>query len=168
MIMEQSKLADYNLWANDRVRNLLSGLTEEEFSRHVLPPYDSIRNLVAHIVLAVEFNLVMRVDGGEIDADDLWESLSRMTEEELLGHWRDMDLRLKWFASNRLDLDAVFPNFLSEGKIKVNHDDYLNQYLIHTVHHRAQIMSALRLMGEEAVGTDYLFYLSALATAHPS
>jgi uncharacterized damage-inducible protein DinB len=159
--MEQSKLADYNLWANNRVRNLLSELTEEEFSRHVLRPYDSIRNLVTHIVLAVEYNLVMRVNGGEIDADDLWESLSRMTVKELLNHWREMDLRLKWFASNRLDLEAVFPNFLGEGKIKVNHNDYFIQYLIHTIHHRAQIMSALRLMGKEAVGTDYIFYLSA-------
>jgi uncharacterized damage-inducible protein DinB len=90
-----------------------------------------------------------------------------MKMNELLSHWRKMDLRLKWFASNRLDFDAVFPNFLGKGEIKVNHDDYLNQYLIHTVHHRAQIMSAFRLMGKEAVGTDYLFYLSALATAHP-
>ena len=161
--MDQSKLSDYNLWANDRVRKLLSGLTEEEFSRSVLPPYDSIRNLVAHIVLADEYNLVTRVEGGEIDADDLLESLSRMKMSELLSHWRKMDLRLKWFASNRLDFDAVFPNFLGEGEIKVNHDDYLNQYLIHTIHHRAQVMSALRLMGKEAVGTDYLFYLSSLA-----
>ena len=163
MIMEQSKLADYNLWANDRVRKLLARLTDEEFSRHVLPPYDSIRSLVAHIVLAVEYNLVMRVDGREIDADDLMESLSVMRVEELLSHWRDMDLRLRLFAPNRLDLDVVFPNFFGEGEIKVNHDDFLTQYLIHTVHHRAQVMSALRLMGKEAVGTDYIFYLSALA-----
>ena len=162
--MQPIKLADYNLWANNLVRNLLNGLTEEEFNRHILPPYDSIRNLVAHIVLADEYNLVTRVDGGDIDPDKLWKSLSEMKMEKLLDHWRDMDLRLKWLASNRLDLDAVFPNFLGEGKIRVNHDDYLTQYFVHTVHHRAQIMSALRLMGREAVGTDYLFYLSSLAT----
>ena len=160
------RLAEYNLWANDRVRRLLSGLTEEEFSRHVLPPYDCIRNLVVHIVLAVEYNLVKVVDGREVEAEDLWESLSRMAVEELLDHWGEMDLRLKWLAANHLDLEAVFPNFLGEGVIKVNHDDYLYQYLIHTVHHRAQIMSALRLMGKEAVGTDYLFYLSDLSI-HP-
>jgi len=165
--MDQSKLADYNLWANDRVRKLLIGLNDEEFSRKVLPPYDSIRNLVTHIILADEYNLVMRVDEGEIDADNLLESLSRLKVEELLNHWRDMDLRLKWLASNRLDLNAVFPNFLGEGEIKVNHDDFLSQYVIHTVHHRAQVMSALRLMGKEAVGTDYLFYLNALASDHP-
>ena len=54
----------------------------------------------------------------------------------------------------------VFPNFLAEGKITLDGGDYLAQYLLHTQHHRAQMMSALRVMGKEAVTTDYLFYLS--------
>ena len=160
--MDLSKLAKYNIWANDKVRNLLKGLTEEEFSRDVLPPYGNIRSLVAHIVLAIEFNFVLRVDGGTIDVGDLWESLWRLPIGELLDHWRDMDLRLIGFASTHMDLDAVFPNFLGRGEIRVGHDDFYTQYLIHTVHHRAQVMSALRLMGKEAIGTDYLFYLSSL------
>ena len=160
--MDLLKLAKYNIWANDKVRNLLKGLTEEEFSREVLPPYGNIRSLVAHIVLAIEFNFVLRVDGGTIDVGDLWESLWRLPIGELLDHWRDMDLRLIGFASTHMDLDAVFPNFLGRGEIRVGHDDFYTQYLIHTVHHRAQVMSALRLMGKEAIGTDYLFYLSSL------
>ncbi len=67
--MEQSKLADYNLWANDKARKLLSSLTEDELNRHILPPYNSIRNLISHIVLAVEYNLTTRVDGEKADAD---------------------------------------------------------------------------------------------------
>ncbi len=161
--MDQAKLADYNLWANDRVRKLLSNLSEEEFSRNVLPPYSSIRNLVVHIVSAVKYNLVNHVDGGKVEGNGLWETLNSMALKELLGQWREMDLRLTQFSVTHFDLDAVFQNFLGEGTIKVSHDDYLYQYLTHTVHHRAQIMSALRLMGKEAVGTDYLFYLSDLA-----
>jgi uncharacterized damage-inducible protein DinB len=161
--MDLSKLAEYNIWANDKTRSLLRRLTEEEFNREVLPPYRNIRNLVAHIVLAIEINLVLRVDGEAIDADDLWESLCRLPMGELLDHWREMDQRLRLFASSHMDLDAVFPNFLGKGDIRVGHDDFLTQYLIHTVHHRAQVMSALRLMGKEAIGTDYLFYLSSLA-----
>jgi uncharacterized damage-inducible protein DinB len=161
--MNQEKLADYNLWANDRVRKLLSNLTDEEFSRNVLPPYNSIRILVMHIVSAVKYNLVNHIDGGKVEGKDLWETLSGMTLKELLSQWSEMDLRLIQFSVTHFDIDAVFENFLGEGTIKVGHDDYLYQYLTHTVHHRAQIMSALRLMGKEAVGTDYLFYLSNLA-----
>jgi uncharacterized damage-inducible protein DinB len=162
--MDLSKLAEYNIWANDKARNLLRGLTEDEFSREVLPPYGNIRSLVAHIVMAIEINFVLRVDSGTIDTDDLWKSLWRLPMGELLDHWREMDLRLVRFASTHMDLDAVFPNFLGDGEIRVGHDDYFTQYLIHTVHHRAQVMSVLRLIGKEAIGTDYLFYLSSLAS----
>ncbi len=161
-VMDLTKLAKYNIWANDKTRNLLRELTEEEFNRAVLPPYGSIRSLVAHIVLAIEINFVLRVDGGTMDGNDRWESLCRLPMGELLDLWRGMDLRLIGFSSTHMDLDAVFPNFLGEGEIQVGHDDYFTQYLIHTVHHRAQVMSALRLMGKEAIGTDYLFYLSSL------
>jgi uncharacterized damage-inducible protein DinB len=161
--MNAIKLADYNIWANDRVRSLLSVLTEEDFSQEILPPYGSIRSLVTHIVLAIEFNFVNRVDGGSVAGNDLWESLNQMPIGELLDHWREMDHHLKRFSSTHMDLEVVFPNFLGVGEIKVDHDDYFTQFLIHTVHHRAQIMSALRLMGKDAIGTDYLFYLSSLS-----
>ena len=163
MVMDLTRLADYNLWANDLTREKLRTLTEEEFSRDVLPPYGSIKNLVTHIVAAVEYNRINKVEGGKIEGDDLHDHLWRMSLEQLLTHWRDMDLWLKEFSSSHMDLKAVFPNFLGEGKIVVDHDEYLTQYLIHIVHHRAQMMSALRLMGKEALGTDYLFYLSSLA-----
>jgi uncharacterized damage-inducible protein DinB len=46
MVMDLTRLADYNLWANDLTREKLGTLTEEEFSRGVIPPYGSIKNLV--------------------------------------------------------------------------------------------------------------------------
>ena len=160
--MDLTKLADYNLWANNLTREKLCTLTEEEFSRDVLPPYGSIKNLVTHIVAAIEYNRINKVEGGKIEGDDLHGFLMQMPLEQLLNHWREMDLWLKEFSSSQLNLKTVFPNFLGEGKICVDHDEYLLQYLIHTVHHRAQVMSALRLMGKEALGTDLLFYLSSL------
>ncbi len=74
--------------------------------------------------------------------------------------WREADLRLLEFAESRSDETYVFPNFLREGQITLDQEDYLSQYILHTQHHRAQIVSALRLMGKEAKTTDYLFYLS--------
>ena len=161
--MELTRLADYNLWANDLTREKLSTLTEEEFSRDVLPPYGSIKNLVTHITAAIEYNKINKVEGGRIEGEDLYGFLLPMSLEQLLIHWREMDLWLKEFSLSHPNLNAIFPNFQGEGEIVVDHDEYLLQYLIHTVHHRAQVMSALRLMSKEAVGTDLLFYLSSLA-----
>jgi len=44
----------------------------------------------------------------------------------------------------------------------------LTQFVVHTAYHRSQIMSALRMMGKEVVGTDYLFYLSHLENTRQS
>ena len=47
MILE--KLARYQLWADDIARGLVGDLTDEEFTREILPPFGSIQSLCAHI-----------------------------------------------------------------------------------------------------------------------
>ncbi|UCD45314.1 MAG: DinB family protein [Candidatus Bathyarchaeota archaeon] len=158
--MDSRKIAKYMLWADDQARRLLEGLSEEEFSRDVLPPFGSIRSLCEHIILATEFNLKRQVDKEELDPKQFMEEISTVPKDRLLEMWRKADTRLIDFAKSRTDETYVFRNFLHEGKITLDQEDYLSQYLLHTQHHRAQIMSALRVMRKEAVTTDYLFYLS--------
>ena len=160
--MDPIKFADYHLWANDRVRGKLMELTEDEYCRDLIPPLDSIKNHVIHSILAVEFNLVVRADGGKTDARAIVDTVEGMSIQEAMQHWEKIDRQLVDFASTHLDLDATCPNFLGEGEMRVDHDDFLTQYVVHTAYHRSQIMSALRMMGKEGVGTDYLFYLSHL------
>ena len=161
--MDLQRLAEYQIWADDQARRLLLDLTEEEFSKDVLPPFGSIRSLCAHITLAIEFNLKHHVDKEEFNPEELGEEIHAAPKERLLEMWRQADLRLLEYAESRTDETYVFRNFLGEGQITLDQDDYLSQYLLHTQHHRAQIMSALRVMGKEAVTTDYLFYLSDIA-----
>ena len=162
MFVNPIKFADYHLWANDRVRGILMELTAEEYCRDLIPPLDSIKNHVVHSILAVEYNLVVRVDGEKTDVRAIVDTVEGMSIQEAMQHWEKIDCQLVDFASTHLDLDATFPNFLGEGEMRVDHDDFLTQYVVHTAYHRGQIMSALRMMGKEGVGTDYLFYLSHL------
>ncbi len=161
--MNLQRLAEYQIWANDQTRELLVGLTEEEYSRDVLPPFGSIRNLCAHITLAIEFNLKLQVYKEEFDLEECREEIYTAPKERLLEMWRQADLRLLEYSESRTDETYVFRNFLGEGQITLDQDDYISQYLLHTQHHRGQIMSVLRVMGKEAVTTDYLFYLSDIA-----
>jgi len=156
------KFANYHLWANNRVRGNLMELSEEEYCRDLIPPLDSIKNHVIHSILAVEYNLVVRADRGKTDASAIVDTVEEMSVQEAMKHWEKVDRQLVDFASTHLDLDATFPNFLGEGEMRIDHDDFLTQYVVHTAYHRSQIMSALRMMGKEGVGTDYLFYLSHL------
>ena len=158
MILE--KLDRYQLWADDIARDLVGDLNDEEFTREILPPFGSIRSLCAHITIAIEFNLKYHVDKAEFDPEELGEEIHTAPKGRLLEMWREADTRLLEFAKTRGDETYVFRNFLGEGQIPLDRDDYLSQYILHTQHHRAQIMSALRLMEKEAKTTDYLFYLS--------
>jgi uncharacterized damage-inducible protein DinB len=158
MILE--KLARYQFWADDIARGLVGDLTDEEFSREILPPFGSIRSLCAHITIAIEYNLKRHVEKTEFDPEELGEAIYTASKERLLEMWREADMRLLEFARETTDEAYVFRNFLGEGQITLDQDDYLSQYLLHTQHHRAQVMSTLRLMGKEAKTADYLFYLS--------
>jgi len=156
------KFADYPLWANNRVRGKLLDLTEDEYCRDLVPPLGSIKGHVIHSILALEYNLRVHVDGDEADPRVVVDTVASMTVQEAMQHWEKVDRQLVDFASTHIDLDATFPNFLGEGEMQVDHDDFLTQYVVHTSYHRGQIMSALRMMGKEGIGTDYLFYLSHL------
>jgi uncharacterized damage-inducible protein DinB len=168
--MDLKKLADYHIWANDRAREIIRGLSEEEFTRDTVPPFGSVKRLCVHMVLAIEYNLHRRVHGEAVDPYEMDDALDAMSVDELMTRWRIADLRLRDYALGYGDHVAVFPNFLGEGEMEVGHGDYFIQYLIHTAYHRAQVMSAMRALGREGVGTDYLFYLSNLAsqTGSPS
>ncbi len=163
MDMDQEKFTEFQIWADDVTRGILEELTDEEFSMDVLPPFGSIRSLATHIVLAIEYNLERRVRKKEVDPQEMGEEIYNLSKEELLARWRVADEGLLKFARNENNEEYIFPNFLGEGEIRVSHGDYTMQYLFHTVHHRAQIMSALRAMGKAGKTTDYLFYLSHLS-----
>lgn len=161
--MDLKKLAEYHVWANDVARRMLEELSEEELSRDVVPPFGSIRSLCTHIMLAIEYNIEKRARGKDVDPYELGEALHKAPKDSLLAKWREIDEKLLEYAMAETDEEATFPNFLGEGEIRVNHDDFVLQYILHTVYHRAQIMSAMRALGREGKTTDYLYYLSYLS-----
>ena len=160
--MNLAKLADYHMWANDRVRSILKGLSQEEYEKVLIPPLNTIQRIVVHSILACEYNFITKLDGKKVDVDSIVENLGSMGIDEVCSYWREIDQELVRFASTPLDLRATFPNFLGEGEMTVDHDDFFMQYMVHTAYHRSQIMSAMRMLGKEGIGTDYLFYLSSL------
>ena len=81
--MNLSKLADYHLWANNRVRSKIIELTQEQYTKEVIPPYNSIQRLVLHTILAVEHNLKSRVKGVDSNPDALVEKISGMSIDEV-------------------------------------------------------------------------------------
>ncbi len=61
--MDLVKLADYHLWANDRVRGIIKNLSQDEYEKDLIPPYNTIQRLVIHSILACEYNLLTKLEG---------------------------------------------------------------------------------------------------------
>ena len=128
----------------------------------MLPPWGSIRNICTHIILAIDYNLLVRVEKKNIDPEEIWESIYTLNKEDLFMKWAGVDEKLLEYSINIPQEEYTFPSFLREGDMSVNSCDFFMQYILHTQHHRGQITSALRVLGKEVKTTDYLFYLSYL------
>ena len=146
-------LAEYHIWTGNKMREVVEHLMDEEFNRQVLGE-QSVRSICQHILMALAtcFNI----------ADDDWnESIYKWVEQasklEILIKWNEFDSRL-----------AEIVREIPQGKIKVPHIsdepfeieamDFFMQYLFHTTHHRGQLALALRLLGKDVPGTDYLMF----------
>ncbi len=156
-IMNLVKFAQYQIWANNLVREIIENLTKEEFKQ------ESIQNLCCHIILAIEWNTENIINKRSIDWEEMYEELLELPKEKLLVKWKEIDERLLEQVKNIGEEEIEFPNFMKgEGIIEMTQEDFYCHYLTHTVYHRGQLMTALKKLGKKGVSTDYLFYLFAL------
>jgi len=160
--MELVDLAEYHRWANERTRSILTKLSMDEFTRDLIPPLGSIQNHVFHTMIAIYYKIHERVLIDEKDYQSITEKWSKLSINELMDEWRKVDENLIRFAENPDVKVSKFPNFFGKGEITIEHAGFFYQYLFHSTYHRGQIMSALRKMGKEGIGTDFLIYLSYL------
>ncbi|MFX0091567.1 MAG: DinB family protein [Candidatus Hodarchaeota archaeon] len=157
--MGLSNLGKYNLWAGEKTRNILKNLTEEEFTQDLGIPFGSIRDKCLHILLALETcfaTLEAKLDELIAQAPQI----EKMSNQELLNKWAERDQQLA---------EALQGN--TSGTVKVlhlgepftmNQGDFYLQYVNHTTYHRGQLVLALKKLGKEAVGTDYIMYFDEL------
>lgn len=155
-------LAKYHRWANERTRSILMGLTGEEFTRDLIPPLGSIQNHVFHSMIAIYYKIHHRIGIDEKDYHQITENWDKLSIDELMDEWRKVDESLILFAGNPSIEVSKVPNYFGKGEITIDHAGFFYQYLLHSTYHRGQIMSALRMMGKEGIGTDFLLYLSYL------
>ena len=152
------KLCTYQIWADIQIRDILKGLTEEEFTCEIGPPFKSIRNLCVHIVIAMEYNIKSFIEKIDVNAEKLYENLGKLSRDELLTKWEETEKKLLETVQKARE-PILFPNFLTGEEVVMDSADFFMQYILHTVYHRGQLVSMLKILGKEGVTTDYLFYL---------
>lgn len=157
-VKDLETLYDYGYWANGKLFEVLSQLTNEEFTREFGGPGKSIRSALVHIISA-EWGWLERCGGPErgprLNPDD-FPSL-----DSIKNLWSKIESHVRAFLSSLTgeDIDRIVEYMIEPGKGGALPLGALMRHAAnHGVHHRGQITQMLQLMGRKSGNIDMLFY----------
>jgi uncharacterized damage-inducible protein DinB len=157
-IKDLERLYDYNYWANQKLFQVVSQLSNEQFTQTVAGSYGSVRNTLVH-VLSAEWGWLDRCGGAKrgpaLKPDDY------PTADALIDKWNAVEVHVRGFLSTLKDEDlARIVEYTSpRGEKRSGVIGPLLQHgAIHGVHHRGQVALLLRSLGFTPGNFDVLFY----------
>jgi uncharacterized damage-inducible protein DinB len=146
-------LAEYHVWSGNKMREVVEHLKAREFTKKVLGN-QSVRSICEHMIMALAtcFNI----------ADDDWDDsiykwVLQASKLELLAKWNEFDSRLAGVV-REIPQGIIMVPHISDELFEIQVMDFFLQYIFHTTHHRGQLAIALRLLGKDVPGTDYLMF----------
>jgi uncharacterized damage-inducible protein DinB len=162
--LDFTNYANYHVWAGDKMREILADLPDREFIYELdnFFSYKTIRVLIEHIVLAIEFSITLVKQKKPEEFNKEVEELVKLPNDKLLEQWKKTDQKYANLLKGDLSGEITVPDFLGK-EFTISKSDFLLQYITHTTFHRGQLVLALKKMGKEFVGTDYLHYLYEIA-----
>ena len=160
------QLIDYNYWANGLILKYCEKLPAEEFTRENEKNQESIRNILAHIMLA-ESLWLDRMQGKSYILEEFKKffRLDRYpTIKECYNYWFDIELRMRDFLANMPEAQLIqtFDYARSDGsELEDRYVDIFTQLTLHGMQHRAELAAILTDLGYSPGNLDYIFYLRA-------
>lgn len=159
MVEEIRQLYAYNRWANRRILGAAARLGPKELGRDLGNSFPSIRDTLAH-VLGAEWIWLSRWQGVSPSGPPASWDLS--TIEALRARWTEVEREQEAFIVALTD-DAL-GRMITYRNLKGDTFtgplwQMLRHVVNHSTYHRAQVVTMLRQLGAEAVGTDLIqFY----------
>lgn len=159
-------LYQYDRWANGRVLDALSTLSDEEFNRDLGGSFPSIRNTLVHILggdwIWLTYWKEPPQDDQEVASlrarrDALLTPEGFATAAALRARWSEIESELAEFVNSLADesLEQLLP--FRDTKIKLR---LLMQHLAnHSTYHRGQIALMMRQLGHQPPATDFHVFL---------
>ncbi|MBN2230767.1 MAG: DinB family protein [Candidatus Thorarchaeota archaeon] len=152
-MMISKNLAEYHVWSCKKYRELIASIPEEDYTKVI--NNRTIEGITSHIVAAL-FTCFYTIEGSD---DKFWEWLEEATMKQILERWQELDIRLLKLAL-ALPTDSVNVPHVSETPFSLASEDFVMQYILHTIHHRGQLSLLLRDLGYDVPGTDYLHFFA--------
>lgn len=160
-------LYDYNSWANHRILDAASALTDEQLTRDLGSSFRSVRDTLVHIMGAEWVWLERWWHGRSPTALLPAAEYSNLTS--VRAHWAEIERDLLGFVAGltAADLARVYEYRTTQGTPSANPLWQMLQHLInHGTYHRGQVTAMLRQSGAKAVATDLIvFYRERAAQA---
>jgi len=148
------RLYAYTDWANDRILDAIAALSEEQFTRHLVSSYSSIRQTLAHIAFA-EWLWLQRFKGERAGTPE-WAA------GESFAFLRD---QIRATAAERRDyltalgddaVDSIIHYISTEGDpFSIPRADVFIHCANHSTYHRGQLVTLLRQAGGTPPNMDF-------------
>ncbi len=156
-------VCEYNRWANARILQATSALTNEQFLKDMKSSYRSIRDTLTHI-LDSEFIWLTRWKGLSIRT--IIEPAEIPDIDALKQRWASIEMDQTNFVSKLSD-EALQEVIAYENRAGETWEYALWQMIHHQVnhstYHRGQIVTMLRQLGANGVSLDFLVFLDERA-----
>ena len=147
-------LAEYQFWANQRIRNVILSMKLTDYERDVAGR--AISGISAHIVAALATCFKVLEKSSD---DSIYDQIFSADRTELLLKWRDLDEKLSRILQ-QIPQGKISVSHVSDEPVSMDIMDFLLQYVLHTNHHRGQLGIILRELGYDVPGTDYLHFFA--------
>jgi len=162
---EVRTLNAYNTWANRRVLDACAPLTAAQFTQDLHSSFPSVRDTLAHIMLA-EWLWLERWQG----RSPAFPSSDFADLASIRSRWQKIDEDLNAFVQELsvADLDRVVEYKNTKGHAFSNPMRQMLQHVVnHGTYHRGQITTMLRQLGATPLTTDLIaFYREQVGAAH--
>lgn len=135
-------LTEFLLWGDQKMIALLKNLNEEEFNRSFGELAGSIHSKTAHILSIYEF-FIKIIEGTPPDG---FPDQSHLSREELITKWEAVVVQWPALVAQTGKGDLFALPLAADQRVEAQH--IFLDALLHTSHHRGQILTFIRLLGK--------------------
>jgi uncharacterized damage-inducible protein DinB len=159
-------LYEYDRWANRRVLNAASTLTQEQFTRCVSGSFHCVRDTLLHILsgdwiwLAYWGNppdSTAALSDLKAKRDALFSPEAFPNVDALQSKWIEVELE-QWDFVNRLDNESL-ANLLPFRGTRLTLMHLMQHVVNHSTYHRGQVALTMRQLGVQPLATDFHVFL---------
>lgn len=152
----------YNLWANKKIADFLSALSEEQLEKEIVSSFPSLKKTVLHVWDAQQIWLI-RLQGTSLT--DFPSKNFSGTFEDVMGGCLKTSQELVDFvessSENFLLTPLTYKNIAGD-EFRNNVSDIIQHVMNHSTYHRGQIITMLRQLGiTNLFSTDYIAFCRA-------